>query len=52
MLNGAEIPFRRRHRSHVTGSLIFDRQRDEALRAAAEVGAMRVWSQGRFVPHG
>lgn len=45
---GAEIPFRRRPGSRqATGSLIFDRRREEYLREhhGAE---MRVWSNGRF----
>lgn len=43
---GAEIPFRRSRRDRQsTGSLIFDRQREEHVR---EQEAMRVWSNGHF----
>lgn len=54
MLNGAEIPFRRSRYARATGSLIFDRQRDERLREAntlrADEAGMRVWHMGHFVP--
>jgi hypothetical protein len=46
---GAEIPFRRARFARATGSLIFDRQRDEHLRESARDEEMRVWSNGRFV---
>lgn len=47
---GAEIPFRRRRFARGTGSLIFDRQRDEGLRESErQEQDMRVWSNGHFV---
>lgn len=55
MMTGAEIPFRRSRfawRDGVagTGSLIFDRQREDHRREAAqEEQPMQVWSKGRFV---
>lgn len=43
---GAEIPFRRSGRGRqATGSLIFDRRREEHLR---EQEGMRIWSNGHF----
>lgn len=52
MTIGAEIPFRRSRFARATGSLIFDRQRDDRLREARQnTEPMRVWSgKGRFVP--
>lgn len=52
MTIGAEIPFRRSRFARATGSLIFDRQRDDRLRKARQnEEPMRVWSgKGRFVP--
>jgi hypothetical protein len=48
---GAEIPFRRSRFARATGSLIFDRQREEHVREVRREGEpMRVWSGGRFVP--
>jgi len=50
MTIGAEIPFRRSRFARETGSLIFDRQRDEHRREADKrEEPMRVWSKGRFV---
>lgn len=50
MTIGAEIPFRRSRFARATGSLIFDRQREEHRREAqAEGDRMRVWSKDRFV---
>lgn len=55
MMTGAEIPFRRsrfawREGVAGTGSLIFDRQREDHRRdAAQEEQPMQVWSKGRFV---
>lgn len=53
MLNGAEIPFRRNRPDHArrdaTGSLVFDRARDEHVAEAREDSTMRIWSQGHFV---
>jgi hypothetical protein len=49
MINGAEIPFRRRYHQRATGSLIFDRQRDEHVREARQDSAMRIWMKGHFV---
>ena len=46
---GAEIPFRRSRRGRdATGSLIFDRRREEHLRQQGDEAAMRVWSGGHF----
>lgn len=46
---GAEIPFRRRRRDkRATGSLIFDRERDERLRQGTDEEEMRIWQNGRF----
>lgn len=48
---GGEIPFRRSRRdSEATGSLIFDRERKQAVRDHRESkdDDMRVWSNGRF----
>ncbi|WP_185928701.1 MULTISPECIES: hypothetical protein [Sphingomonadaceae] len=50
---GAEIPFRRSHFARRTGSLIFDRQREDRLRQSTEgeQAPMRIWSNGRFRPN-
>lgn len=46
---GPTIPFRRSRFARMTGSLIFDRQRDEFLREREEDdGSMRIWSGGHF----
>ncbi|SFG17977.1 hypothetical protein SAMN05518801_10981 [Novosphingobium sp. CF614] len=48
---GAEIPFRRTQRGrNATGSLIFDRQREDRLREGrvSDDEEMRIWSNGRF----
>ncbi|HKT84529.1 MAG TPA: hypothetical protein VJQ77_00425 [Novosphingobium sp.] len=46
---GPTIPFRRNRFGQFTGSLIFDRQRDEIVRKHAEKGdAMKIWSGGHF----
>ncbi|MCJ2188774.1 hypothetical protein [Novosphingobium beihaiensis] len=48
---GAEIPFRRSRRGHdATGSLIFDRERENRVREEkeSEGAAMRVWMNGHF----
>ncbi|MBT0666916.1 hypothetical protein HT136_00845 [Novosphingobium profundi] len=45
---GAELPFRRSSFSRKTGSLVFDRQRDDAAREDTETPDFRVWTQGRF----
>lgn len=47
---GAQIPFRRSRFARATGSLIFDRQRDEHVREAARAHDMRIWSNGHFSP--
>ncbi|KMS54836.1 hypothetical protein V474_17345 [Novosphingobium barchaimii LL02] len=48
---GAEIPFRRSRFARATGSLIFDRQREEHLRESEKnEETMRVWTRGRFLP--
>lgn len=47
---GTEIPFRRSRFARETGSLIFDRQRDEHVRdAQRHEEPMRVWRKDRFV---
>ncbi|WP_404482233.1 hypothetical protein [Novosphingobium sp. BL-52-GroH] len=46
---GAEIPFRRSRFARATGSLIFDRQREEHVRESEKNADMRVWSNGHFV---
>ena len=49
MTIGAEIPFRRSRRDRrATGSLIFDREREERLRRPEGEQDMRVWSNGHF----
>lgn len=49
MTIGTEIPFRRSRRDrHATGSLIFDREREERLRRPESEQDMRIWSNGRF----
>jgi hypothetical protein len=48
---GGEIPFRRsRLGRDATGSLIFDRERDDSVREQrnSRDQNMRVWSNGRF----
>lgn len=46
---GAEIPFRRSRRDKgATGSLIFDRERDQQLRRSVHEADMRIWENGRF----
>ena len=46
---GAEIPFRRSRRGkQATGSLIFDRERDQHVRGGAKDDEMRIWKNGRF----
>lgn len=48
---GAEIPFRRSRRERdATGSLIFDRERDEYQRehGDSKKDDMRVWTNGHF----
>lgn len=46
---GPAMPFRRNPFGRFTGSLIFDRQRDDMVREHEEKGTpMRIWSGGRF----
>lgn len=46
---GPAMPFRRNPFARQTGSLIFDRQRDDVVRELEEHGApMRIWSGGHF----
>ncbi len=45
---GAEMPFRRREPSRKTGSLLLDREREDAVREERERSDYRIWSQGRF----
>ncbi len=47
---GAEIPFRRSRFARATGSLIFDRQREEHVREAEKTrDDVRIWPGGHFV---
>lgn len=49
MTKGAEIPYRRSHFAQGTGSLIFDRQREDRQREARKAEEpMRVWTNGHF----
>jgi hypothetical protein len=46
---GPSLPFRRNPFARLTGSLIFDRQRDEVVREQEAKGVpMRIWSGGHF----
>ena len=46
---GAEIPFRRNRVPHATGSLLFDRQRNDHVRdAQREADKTPVWTGTRF----
>ncbi len=45
---GAELPFRRSSFSRKTGSLVFDRERENAARPTQSDPDFRIWAQGRF----
>ncbi|CDO37063.1 MULTISPECIES: hypothetical protein [Novosphingobium] len=45
---GPEIPYRRKSDPRRTGSLIFDRERDDHVRDNEGGEEMKVWSGGHF----
>lgn len=45
---GPSLPFRRNPFARLTGSLIFDRQRDDFVREHEDSAPMRIWSGGHF----
>lgn len=45
---GAEIPFRRSSFYRKTGSLVFDREREQNAHENGKEPDFRVWNQGHF----